>query len=118
MLSLQQYWADDSRPYRFICAAEMEKAFKAFHVGQSIAAELAQPPERTEKGNALFPQSPPDCFYLLYLTTPLGTSGAQALQPTSVWPFKFVALPEGSYCMCQGGGRWCMTGMRCPHGRA
>ncbi len=49
---LQQYWADSSKPYRFICAAEMEEAFRAFPLGQASAAELAQAPEPTEQGES------------------------------------------------------------------
>jgi hypothetical protein len=49
-VGLQQYWGDPSKPYRFITVGEMEAAFRASAVGRAAAAELAMPPERTEKG--------------------------------------------------------------------
>ncbi|KAG0455166.1 hypothetical protein HPP92_024458 [Vanilla planifolia] len=32
----EQYWADESKPYQFISAAEFSKRFKQFHVGQDL----------------------------------------------------------------------------------
>ncbi|KAK9806328.1 hypothetical protein WJX72_010375 [[Myrmecia] bisecta] len=67
----QQYWADPSRPYWFIPASEMAEAFQRFPVGADMAAELAQPAERTEKGSSAlvhekyalrFPQSLRACL--------------------------------------------------------
>jgi hypothetical protein len=51
---VQQYWAKEAGPYRFLPAAEMAKAFQNSRIGQAAATELAQPPERTQQGNAGF----------------------------------------------------------------
>lgn len=46
----RQYWADPSKPYRFIPPAEMAEAFRRSPVGQAAAAEIASPPARTKQG--------------------------------------------------------------------
>ena len=46
----RQYWADHSKPYRFIPPAEMAEAFRRSPVGQAVAAEIASPPARTKQG--------------------------------------------------------------------
>ena len=47
---VQQYWAKEAGPYKFVPAAEMAKAFQNSKIGQAAAEELAQPPERTQQG--------------------------------------------------------------------
>lgn len=47
---VQQYWAKEAGPYKFMPAAEMAKAFENSKIGQAAAEELAQPPERTQQG--------------------------------------------------------------------
>ena len=47
---VQQYWAKEAGPYKFVPAAEMAKAFQNSNIGQAAAEELAQPPERTQRG--------------------------------------------------------------------
>ncbi|KAK7245297.1 hypothetical protein RIF29_40136 [Crotalaria pallida] len=37
----EQYWADKDQPYRFVTAKEFAEAFQSFHVGRSLANELA-----------------------------------------------------------------------------
>ena len=49
---MQQYWAGGAETYRFISAAEMAEAFRRSALGKAQAAELAQPPQRTEEGVA------------------------------------------------------------------
>ncbi|KAI3455371.1 hypothetical protein Pfo_012034 [Paulownia fortunei] len=44
----QQYWADNDKPYRFITVREFAEAFKSFHVGQRLMAELAIPFDKTK----------------------------------------------------------------------
>ncbi|PIN21135.1 Pleiotropic drug resistance proteins (PDR1-15), ABC superfamily [Handroanthus impetiginosus] len=39
----QQYWANNDKPYRFVTVTEFTEAFKLFHVGQRLMAELAIP---------------------------------------------------------------------------
>lgn len=46
----QQYWAGPAEVYQFISAAEMAAAFQQSPLGKAQAAELAQPPQRTEEG--------------------------------------------------------------------
>jgi hypothetical protein len=47
---VQQYWAKEAGPYKFVPAAEMAKAFQNSRTGQVAVEELAQPPERTKQG--------------------------------------------------------------------
>ena len=54
---LQQYWAKEAGPYRFIPAAEMAEAFQNSSAGRAAAEELAQPPERTQQGVQSLPRS-------------------------------------------------------------
>ncbi|KAH6800605.1 pleiotropic drug resistance 12 [Perilla frutescens var. hirtella] len=44
----QQYWAEEEKPYRFITAREFAEAFKGFHVGQRLMAELSISFDKTE----------------------------------------------------------------------
>ncbi|KAG0560607.1 hypothetical protein M758_10G188300 [Ceratodon purpureus] len=39
----EQYWADKSRPYRFIPVREFAEAFRSFHVGVKLYEDLAVP---------------------------------------------------------------------------
>ena len=55
-LLLQQYWAKEAGPYRFIPAAEMAQAFQNSAEGRAAAEELAQPPERTKQGGQCLPK--------------------------------------------------------------
>ena len=50
LVLLQQYWAKEAEPYRFLPAAEMAEAFRNSAEGRAAAEELAQPPERTKQG--------------------------------------------------------------------
>ena len=54
---LQQYWAKEAGPYRFLPAAEMAEAFRNSAEGRAAAEELAQPPERTRQGGQCLPRS-------------------------------------------------------------
>lgn len=53
----RQYWAESSKPYRFIAPAEMAEAFHRSPVGLAAATELANPPDRTRKGLPFLPMS-------------------------------------------------------------
>lgn len=48
----QQYWADDNKPYRFVPVSEFAEAFKLFHIGNRLTAELAIPFDKTENHRA------------------------------------------------------------------
>lgn len=39
----QQYWVDRDKPYRYITVREFAEAFKSFHVGCRLMAELETP---------------------------------------------------------------------------
>ena len=52
---LQQYWAKEAGPYRFIPAAEMAQAFQNSAEGRAAAEELALPLERTKQGGQYLP---------------------------------------------------------------
>ena len=39
----EQYWADKTRPYRYISAKEFADYFAAFHTGKSLKEELSIP---------------------------------------------------------------------------
>lgn len=39
----EQYWADKSRPYRFIPVREFAEAFRSFHVGVKLYEDMAVP---------------------------------------------------------------------------
>ncbi|KAF7814222.1 ABC transporter G family member 36-like [Senna tora] len=43
----EQYWADRSRPYRYITVTEFANKFKNFHVGRELERELAVPFDRS-----------------------------------------------------------------------
>lgn len=38
-----QYWADKTVPYNYVSVSEFVEGFKKFHVGQTLASELAEP---------------------------------------------------------------------------
>ncbi|XP_031487459.1 ABC transporter G family member 42-like [Nymphaea colorata] len=44
----EQYWADNSKPYRFVPVSEFVRRFKAFHVGQTIRSDLSVPYDRSK----------------------------------------------------------------------
>uniref|UniRef100_A0A7N0V0C7 ABC transporter domain-containing protein n=1 Tax=Kalanchoe fedtschenkoi TaxID=63787 RepID=A0A7N0V0C7_KALFE len=48
----QQYWADKSRPYRYIPVSEFASSFKNFHVGQQLIADLAIPYDKSKSHKA------------------------------------------------------------------
>lgn len=39
----QQYWADRSRPYKYVSVTEFANRFKSFHVGMNLENELSVP---------------------------------------------------------------------------
>ena len=39
----EQYWADKTRPYRYISAQEFSNSFQSFHTGQLLKDELSVP---------------------------------------------------------------------------
>ncbi|XP_044484909.1 ABC transporter G family member 36-like [Mangifera indica] len=43
----EQYWADRSRPYRYISVAEFANRFKRFHIGMHIENELSIPYDKS-----------------------------------------------------------------------
>uniref|UniRef100_A0A453SI24 ABC-2 type transporter domain-containing protein n=1 Tax=Aegilops tauschii subsp. strangulata TaxID=200361 RepID=A0A453SI24_AEGTS len=43
-----QYWARNDRRYQYVPVKEFARAFQAFHVGQSLAAELSRPFDRSQ----------------------------------------------------------------------
>lgn len=43
-----QYWADDNELYRFVTVTEFAEAFRLFHVGQRLMAEMAIPFDKTK----------------------------------------------------------------------
>ena len=49
---MQQYWARKDAAWQYVSPAEMRDAFAVSKLGQAAAAELAEPPERTEQGAA------------------------------------------------------------------
>ncbi|XP_024970012.1 ABC transporter G family member 35-like [Cynara cardunculus var. scolymus] len=48
----EQYWADRSRPYRYIPVSEFSQRFKRFHVGEKMASELAVPYDKNQSHKA------------------------------------------------------------------
>ncbi|XP_054783595.1 ABC transporter G family member 36-like [Prosopis cineraria] len=43
----EQYWADRSRPYRYVTVSEFANRFKSFHVGMRLENELSVPFDRS-----------------------------------------------------------------------
>ncbi|VAI90451.1 unnamed protein product [Triticum turgidum subsp. durum] len=43
-----QYWARNDRRYQYVPVKEFARAFQAFHVGQSLSAELSRPFDRSQ----------------------------------------------------------------------
>ncbi|KAL4583820.1 hypothetical protein LXL04_008404 [Taraxacum kok-saghyz] len=48
----EQYWADRSKPYRYIPVSEFAQQFKHFHVGEKLNNELLVPYDKTLSHNA------------------------------------------------------------------
>ena len=46
----QQYWAGEESAYRYVSPAQMRSAFSEHALGLALAAVLAEPPKRTDKG--------------------------------------------------------------------
>ncbi|KAL1551439.1 transcription factor [Salvia divinorum] len=44
----QQYWEDAEKPYRYVTVREFAEAFKSFHVGLQLAADLAIPYDKSK----------------------------------------------------------------------
>ncbi|KAL3676895.1 hypothetical protein R1sor_026843 [Riccia sorocarpa] len=44
----EQYWADKSKPYRFVTVKEFAAAFSDFHVGKNMAQQLAVPFDKSK----------------------------------------------------------------------
>jgi hypothetical protein len=49
-VSVQQYWSDASKPYRFVPVSEFAEHFKNFSMGRKIKEDLATPPPATPLG--------------------------------------------------------------------
>ena len=41
-MSLQQYWADDTRPYKFVPVAEFARAFEGSRTGEAALAASSE----------------------------------------------------------------------------
>ena len=39
----EQYWADKTRPYRYVSAEEFSNSFQSFHTGQLLKDEISVP---------------------------------------------------------------------------
>ncbi|KAH6801487.1 ABC-2 and Plant PDR ABC-type transporter family protein [Perilla frutescens var. hirtella] len=48
----EQYWADRTRPHKYIPVSEFAKRFKRFHVGLRLENELSVPYDKTRSHNA------------------------------------------------------------------
>ncbi|KAJ7963070.1 Pleiotropic drug resistance ABC transporter [Quillaja saponaria] len=48
----EQYWADRSRPYRYIPVSEFANGFKRFHVGMQLQKDLSVPFDKSQGHNA------------------------------------------------------------------
>ena len=48
----EQYWADRSKPYRYISVAEFANMFKRFHVGQLLENEFSVPYDKVRSHKA------------------------------------------------------------------
>ncbi|KAL4325327.1 hypothetical protein GQ457_11G006290 [Hibiscus cannabinus] len=48
----EQYWADRSKPYRYISVSEFASMFKSFHVGMQLHNELSVPFDKSRGHNA------------------------------------------------------------------
>lgn len=48
----EQYWADKSRPYRYISVSEFAAQFKRFHVGLRLENELSVPFDKNKSHRA------------------------------------------------------------------
>ncbi|KAJ9692264.1 hypothetical protein PVL29_011366 [Vitis rotundifolia] len=48
----EQYWADRSKPYRYIPVSEFANQFKSFHVGMRLENELSIPYDRSQSHQA------------------------------------------------------------------
>lgn len=44
----QQYWYRKDEPYRFVTVKEFSDAFRSFHVGRKLAAELSIPFDKSK----------------------------------------------------------------------
>ncbi|KAL6842534.1 hypothetical protein ACP4OV_027378 [Aristida adscensionis] len=64
----KQYWAPQDKPYRFVSVKEFANAFKSFHLGRSIANELAVPFDKSKSHPAAL------------TTTRYGVSGKELLK--------------------------------------
>ncbi|KAI3761586.1 hypothetical protein L1987_52006 [Smallanthus sonchifolius] len=48
----EQYWADRSKPYRYITVSEFVERFKSFHVGENLNNELSTPYDKSQSHQA------------------------------------------------------------------
>ncbi|KAI7741346.1 hypothetical protein M8C21_029251, partial [Ambrosia artemisiifolia] len=48
----EQYWADRSKPYRYIPVSEFVERFKSFHVGENLNNELSVPYDKNQSHKA------------------------------------------------------------------
>ncbi|KAJ0680275.1 putative ABC-type ferric hydroxamate transporter [Helianthus annuus] len=48
----EQYWADRSKPYRYIPVSEFVERFKSFHVGDKLKNELSVPYDKSQSHRA------------------------------------------------------------------
>ncbi|XP_024968958.1 ABC transporter G family member 35-like isoform X4 [Cynara cardunculus var. scolymus] len=48
----EQYWADRSKPYRYIPVSELAQRFKHFHVGEKLTNELSVPYNKSQSHKA------------------------------------------------------------------
>ncbi|KAK9054719.1 hypothetical protein SSX86_025798 [Deinandra increscens subsp. villosa] len=48
----EQYWADRSKPYRYITVNEFVERFKSFHVGEKLKNELSVPFDKSQSHEA------------------------------------------------------------------
>lgn len=48
----EQYWADRSKPYRYVPVSEFANRFKSFHVGMRLENELSIPYDRSQSHQA------------------------------------------------------------------
>ncbi|KAI3671593.1 hypothetical protein L1987_87332 [Smallanthus sonchifolius] len=48
----EQYWADRSKPYRYITVSDFVERFKSFHVGENLNNELSTPYDKSQSHQA------------------------------------------------------------------
>lgn len=71
MCAAQQYWADKSRPWRYVPVADLAAAFKAHPLGRANAAALAVPYDAASQTKDVRLCKTPETELAFYALTPV-----------------------------------------------